>query len=689
MPFDWFSEVSILKGVGPKTSEKLAKLGIQTWGDLLLHCPSRYEDRTQLTKIAQVTLEKWVVVQGEISQIKIEGKHKKRALITIEDDTAALNLLFFNFHPSQFKNFKVHAKLRCFGQVTVSNHQWQMIHPECDAALMPLPQSLTPIYPSVAGLSQSFMRRQIQSLLQQMPVQPTDCFAQKLTTLVSMPSLAQALSTIHYPLPSDDIEALHQRTHLAYQRLIYEELLTHQISLVRLKNEAQLKKRMPFDFKQDIIQQFLQDLPFELTAAQKRVWQEIKKDLLRTMPMMRLIQGDVGCGKTVVAALAALMSITNKYQVALMAPTEILAEQHHIQFKTWFDKLGFRCELLTSKLSKKAKCNILENITLGLTDLVIGTHALFQEDVLFKELGLVIIDEQHRFGVHQRLALGKKGEEALEPSYPHQLVMTATPIPRTLIMSQYAHLDLSIIDSKPSHRLPIITRVIPQSRRNEVIEKIKAVCANHQQVYWVCTLVEASEVLQCQAATETLALLQTTLPFTVALVHGQMDADEKEQVMQAFYQGDIAVLVATTVIEVGVNVPNATLMVIENPERLGLAQMHQLRGRVGRGNKESYCILLYKAPLSAIAKSRLELMRETQDGFVIAQADLNLRGPGEILGSRQTGALEFKIACLKRDEALLPHLHTWANFLMNELSEIEIAHMMRRWKIQASNEIVA
>ncbi len=546
-----------------------------------------------------------------------------------------------------------------------------------------MPVHLTPIYPAVAGLSQAWLRRMIMKLLTtyQAQIKPIDPFANALASVLPMLPWHDALPLIHQPSAHDDIEALISRQHPAYARLISEELYSHYISLKHLKALAKKRSAMAVTVDEATIQAFLGQLPFSLTPAQSQVWAEIREDLAQCKPMLRLVQGDVGSGKTIVAALAALGVIASGQQVAIMVPTEILAEQHLAHFTEWFSAMGYRCELLSSKLKAKAKRSVLENITLGLTQIVIGTHALFQDDVKFKELGLIIIDEQHRFGVHQRLALHVKGKTAINESYPHQLIMTATPIPRTLAMSHYAHLDISVIDSLPPGRQPITTLNVPQKRRAEIIEKLKAVCAKGQQVYWVCTLIEESESLQCQAAQSTTEALQAAISYKVGLVHGKMDSCDKESVMQAFYSGDISVLVATTVIEVGVNVPNATLMVIENPERLGLAQLHQLRGRVGRGTQASFCVLLYQSPLSEMAQARLSIMRATMDGFVIAEEDLSLRGPGEVLGVRQTGELQFRVADFKRDKPYFDSLPAW-EALLKDLSQAYAQRICQRWGVR-------
>ncbi|MBN9286516.1 MAG: ATP-dependent DNA helicase RecG [Gammaproteobacteria bacterium 39-13] len=673
----------MLKGVGAKIAEKLEKLQIFSMGDLLLHCPFRYENRTQLTPISYLIPEQFAVVQGKIIDVKIVKARKKRCLITIVDKTGALQLLFFHFHAKQQEIWKVDMILRCFGQIKAGTRGLQIVHPEMEIIdkNQPMPSHLTPVYPTVAGLSQFWLRRTIYSLLDQYTERfkgQEDIFANQLSTLRPMLPWIESLNVIHRPLPEVDQEALIQRTHPAFSRLISEELICHHLSLQKIRQQAKARQATSLNVDESLLDAFLKNLPFALTSAQQHVWQDIRRDVALITPMLRLIQGDVGCGKTVVAALAAVAALSAGKQVAIMAPTEILAEQHYHQFNQWFLSLNFRCEFLSSKLKAKAKRNALENITLGLANIVIGTQALFQDDVQFNALGLIIIDEQHRFGVHQRLSLQIKGTTSLNPTCPHQLIMTATPIPRTLAMSHYAHLDISVIDGLPPGRQTITTLTIPQSRRDEIIERMNAVCERGQQVYWVCTLIEESDVLQCQAAEVAAQELQALVSHRVGLVHGRMETSEKESIMQAFYAGEISILVATTVIEVGVNVPNATLMVIENPERLGLAQLHQLRGRVGRGSEQSFCVLLYSAPLSEMAQSRLKIMRETADGFVIAEADLALRGPGEVLGVRQTGALQFKVADLVRDEEIVRAIPSWADKI-SHLSVPLLERMIQRW----------
>jgi len=657
--WDWFSPIASMKGVGDKMAEKLAKLNIATVGDLLLHCPFRYEDRSHITPFKDVLPEKLCVIQGKITHSKVEqARKKKRCVITLMDEQNSVMQVVF-FHYLAQKTWENGTCIRCYGQAKRQGALMQMVHPEMEfikETTQALPAHLTPVYPTVAGLSQGWLRKTIEKLLrtyQERFQNQVDVFAEHLSPYVAIQKWVDALVTVHQPTNDSDLQALSSKKHPAFTRLIMEELFAHHASLAKLKQQTKAQLSFSLPQNEAVHQSFVKQLPFTLTDAQLKVWHDISSDLTKEMPMMRLVQGDVGCGKTIVAALAALQAIAGGSQVAIMAPTEILAEQHLAHFSGWFSGLGYRCELLVSKLKTKEKRRIKENIALGLTHVVIGTHALFQEDIQFNRVGLVIIDEQHRFGVHQRLALQTKGLTAKHPAHPHQLIMTATPIPRTLAMSQYSHLDISVIDSLPPGRQKITTLTIPQTRRDEMIERMRSVCQKGQQIYWVCALIEESEILTCQAAEDAAELLQSAIPqYRVGLVHGRMESDEKEAIMQAFYRNEIAILVATTVIEVGVNVPNATLMVIENPERFGLAQLHQLRGRVGRGAEASYCILLY-GNLSKMAQERLRILRDTTDGFIIAEADLALRGPGEILGTRQTGAVSFRVADLQRDQELL------------------------------------
>lgn len=667
----WESPLTGLKGIGEKTLQKFQKLGISTRGELLLHCPYRYEDRSRLTPLRNILAGQSVLVEGKVIECKQITQGKKRAMIRIADKSGILSLVFFHYVAPQLRHWQVGNILRCYGQVTWSNQGLGMTHPDYEIISpdnpAPLPAYFTPVYATVAGLSVASVRKAIFATLKEYEA------------LQEERSLYSALQTIHQPSIDVNCEQLLAREHPAYEQLIKEELFAHHLILQQIRLQSRDENALPFPLSTVQEQTFLSTLPFTLTAAQQRVWGEIQQDLTRTQPMLRLVQGDVGCGKTIIAALSAYAVVTAGAQVAIMVPTEILAEQHYQTFEALFSPLGYRCQLLTGQLKAKPKRSLLEDMKLGLTSIVIGTHALFQDNIQFKQLGLVVIDEQHRFGVHQRLSLQKKGETGLSSLSAHQLIMTATPIPRTLAMSRYAHLDLSVIDSLPPNRQPITTIVLPQTRKDEIIARIKQIVAMDQQVYWVCTLIEESEKLTCQAAEDAASELQAVLaPLNVGLVHGKMASFEKEQVMQDFTAGKIHVLVATTVIEVGVNVPKATLMIIENPERLGLAQLHQLRGRVGRGADASYCVLLYQSPLSENAQARLGVIRETQDGFKIAEADLQLRGAGEVLGTKQTGAVSFKIADYVRDADLIVTLKEWAAPLL-ALSAETHQTIIQRW----------
>ncbi len=675
--------ITALHGVGSSLAAKLARLGITHVEDLLFHLPLRYEDRTRITPIGQLLAGESAVIEGviEACEVRPAKNNRKRSLVcTLFDGTGRVLLRFFHFTQPQRLQLQLGLTLRCFGEVRQGYQCFELIHPEYrlgadDGALTEAtPAQLTPVYPSSEGLRQNQLRQLVDQVLNRPAPEylPPELLAQW-----QWPALADALQTIHHPPPEVPPASLQHRIHPACRRLAFEELLAHHLSLRLLRQQHTELQAPVLQSEGAMQQQLLAQLPFQLTGAQQRVVAEISHDLVLTQPMLRLVQGDVGSGKTVVAALAAVQAIEAGYQVAIMAPTELLAEQHLRTFSQWFELLELVPVWVSGSLTRKQRELAVARLSSGEAMLAVGTHALFQEAVSFAQLGLVIIDEQHRFGVHQRLALRDKGAQA--GIVPHQLIMTATPIPRTLAMTAYADLDSSIIDELPAGRSPVSTAIVPNTRRDEVIERIRLACQQEQrQVYWVCTLIEESETLQCQAAEETAEQLAMCLPMLkTGLVHGRMKAKEKEAVMQQFKAGELDLLVATTVIEVGVDVPNASLMIIENAERLGLSQLHQLRGRVGRGAKQSFCVLLYQAPLSQLAGSRLAIMRETCDGFLIAQRDLELRGPGEMLGTRQTGLLNWRIAELPRDEDLLEQVPAVAEVLLSDPSRCQ--GLVKRW----------
>ncbi|HHQ4587352.1 ATP-dependent DNA helicase RecG [Aeromonas veronii] len=669
-----------LKGVGSKMLEKLERLGLATVQDLLFHLPLRYEDRTQVWPIGDLPPGLHGAVEGEIQDTQLVMGRRRMMVCRISDGTGTLTLRFFNFTAAQKNSLAAGRLIRCFGEVRPGKYGLEMAHPEYkllgEEQAGQTEEALTPVYPTTEGLRQLTLRNLTDQALAQLDLYgveellPAGLYPHQI-------ELAAALKLLHRPPPSVALPLLESGQHPAQQRLVLEELLAHNLSVLKVRAQAQTQLARALKPAPELVEQLLGALPFKPTGAQSRVVAEISKDLQQSHPMMRLVQGDVGSGKTLVAALAALQAIGNGCQVGLMAPTELLAEQHAINFAKWLEPLGIGVGWLAGKQKGKAREEALAAIADGSVKMVVGTHAIFQEQVVFQRLALVIIDEQHRFGVHQRLALREKGER--EGVHPHQLIMTATPIPRTLAMTAYADLDTSVIDELPPGRTPITTVALPDSRRGDVIERVKLACTEGKQAYWVCTLIEESEVLECQAAEDTAAELQNLLPVLhIGLVHGRMRPVEKQRVMEEFKAGILQLLVATTVIEVGVDVPNASLMIIENPERLGLAQLHQLRGRVGRGAVASHCVLLYHAPLSKTAQSRLGVLRETNDGFLIAQRDLELRGPGELLGTRQTGLADLKIADLVRDQPLIPQVQKMARFLMDRHPS-HVEPLIRRW----------
>ena len=673
--------IAEMKGVGAKTAELLAKLGIVSVQDILFHLPLRYEDRTRLCAIRDIWPAQQVSVQGIVQSSDIIFGKRRSWVVVVSDGTGSITLRFFHFSAAQKNAVTPGVRLRCFGEVKRGMRGVEMLHPEYkvvkDEGPPEVAETLTPVYPTTEGLKQASWRNLTdQALIELKRCSPAEFLAPVLPPQAW--SLTDALYYLHRPPPDASLQLLEAGQHPAQQRLIFEELVAQQLSMLQLRGQCRSQQAIVFKPDSALTPAFLASLPFQPTAAQQRVVNDILQDLAQPDPMLRLVQGDVGSGKTLVAALSALPVIAAGAQVALMAPTELLAEQHAATFRRWFEPLGIQVAWLGGKSKGKARDNELAAIQSGQAQLVIGTHALFQQQVQFARLALVIIDEQHRFGVHQRLELREKGSQS--GYYPHQLVMTATPIPRTLAMTAYADLDTSVIDELPPGRTPVTTVVLPDSRRAEVVSRVEQVVKQQgRQAYWVCTLIDESDVLQCQAAENTAAELAAALPdLRIGLVHGRLKSSEKQAVMQAFAAGDVHLLVATTVIEVGVDVPNASLMIIENPERLGLAQLHQLRGRVGRGSVASHCVLMYHAPLSGTAQARLAVLRESNDGFVIAQRDLEIRGPGELLGTRQTGLASYRIADLTRDAALIPAAQQAAQRLW-QLDKTAAEGLIRRW----------
>lgn len=662
-----------LKGVGAHTVARLKKLGIVSMADLLFHMPVRYEDRTHVFQIAQVVQGQQVLIQGRIQSVELATRGRRSLICRISDGSGFLAIRLFHFSAAQRNALRIGDRLRCYGEVRLGYDGKEMIHPEYECLRVEnsdvVDTKLTPVYRLTEGLRQKTLRRLVKESLDRLlsldsgPVL-SDWIPLPVLNEMALPGLVEALFLLHAPDPESGDSFLNWQ-HPAQKRLVFEELVAHHLSLTQARVKLRAQKAPIVDVYESGLNSFLGGLPFELTVAQRRVIREIHKDIVSNRPMMRLVHGDVGSGKTVVAACCSLSVMHAGYQVALMAPTELLAVQHYRKFDEWLSRSDIRTVCLVGKQTEKKRSEINAAIACGDVGFVIGTHALYQETVKFHRLGLVIIDEQHRFGVHQRLALREKGKR--DGLYPHQLIMTATPIPRTLAMLRFADLDVSVIDQLPAGRTPVQTAVIQSSRRLEVVDRIDRWVSNGRQVYWVCTLIEESEVLQCETVENTHALLVDQLPgIRVGLVHGKLKPAQKEAVMQAFSEHEIDVLVATTVVEVGVDVPNAGLMIIENPERLGLAQLHQLRGRVGRGPGESYCVLMYQTPLSQVARERLAVLRETSDGFRIAEKDLELRGSGEVMGVRQTGQIQFRIADLVRDKDLLPDVVCIAEVIRRE-----------------------
>ncbi|APR69278.1 ATP-dependent DNA helicase RecG [Acinetobacter haemolyticus] len=674
------TSVQQLQGVGAAAATLLEKLHIFSTDDLLFHLPRDYEDRSTIIPMNQLMVGRSYLLEGEVRSIDFPPGKKKSLAALLQDDFGKVTLRFYHIYKGLTDRIQVGNRLRIFGEVRVGARGLELYHPEIQVILQhtPLPKTqLTAIYPSTEGLTQPKLREYVRQAL----AHHSDDLAELLPSKYSNGyELKQALHYIHEPPIDANMVQLNQGSHPAQQRLIFEELVAHQISLLTRRAYIRQIAAPQFTSSKVLAKQLLEALPFQMTNAQKRVSKEILQDLKQQQPMLRLVQGDVGAGKTLVAAIAACHALEAEWQVALMAPTEILAEQHYLNFKRWFEPLGIDVAWLSGKQKGKARTQAEQHIREGHSQLIVGTHALFQDNVAFCKLGLVIIDEQHRFGVDQRLALRNKGADQFTP---HQLVMTATPIPRTLAMSAYGDLDTSVIDELPPGRTPIQTVTIPLDRREEVLQRIAQNCREGKQAYWVCTLVEQSETLDAQAAEATYQEIKERFPdLNVGLVHGKMKADEKQAVMQAFKDNQLQLLIATTVIEVGVDVPNASIMVIENAERLGLSQLHQLRGRVGRGATASFCALLYKTPLSQNGQERLSILRESNDGFVIAEKDLEIRGPGELLGTKQTGDMGFRVARLERDDHLLTQAHYVAEQILKDYPQ-HAEGLLKRWLPEA------
>jgi ATP-dependent DNA helicase RecG len=671
-----------MRGVGSALAEKLRRLGVCQVQDLLFVLPLRYEDRTHISAIGALTPGERTTVEGEVLLTEVVYRRRRQMLCRISDGSGFLTLRFFYFSSAQQNGLARGTRIRCFGEIRRGPQGLEIVHPEyrrvLDKEAAPLEETLTPIYPLTEGVPQGRLRALIGQALNELDTAAVrDWIPPRLIQPLGLPTLKEALTYVHRPPREARLPDLESGRHPAQRRLAFEELLAHHVSLKLLKQAVKTDPAWPLEDTKHLERRFLGSLPFALTRAQSRVLREIDADLSGTRPMVRLLQGDVGCGKTVVAAAAAARAAGSGLQVALMAPTELLAEQHYNNFRKWLQPLELTVGLASGSQPARTRRSVLETLASGDLQVVVGTHALFQDEMDFARLALVIVDEQHRFGVQQRMLLQEKGRRA--GRYPHQLIMTATPIPRTLAMTAYADLDISVIDELPPGRTPIKTVVVPEQRRDEVVARIVQSCRAGRQVYWVCPLIEESEELRSQAAEETYAALSAALPeVKVGLVHGRMTAGKKDEVMTAFKSGKTQLLVATTVIEVGVDVPNATLMVVENAERMGLAQLHQLRGRVGRGAEASTCVLLYKAPLSQLARERLNAIRETNDGFEIARRDLELRGPGELLGTRQTGLAQLRVADLLRDSDLLPRVQEAAELLLGAYPD-NIAALTARW----------
>jgi ATP-dependent DNA helicase RecG len=665
--------LATLSGVGPRVAEKLAARGLLTLQDLWLQLPRQYEDRTRISPIRSLQAGVAAQVEGVVEAVDRGFRYRPMLRVAIGDDSqSTLVLRFFHFRSAQVAQFIPGTRVRCYGTPRAGQQGLEIVHPSyrvLEAGEGTLGEQLDPVYPAIEGIGAVSLRRLIGQALDRLPDEAAlELLPRELLSELQLPSLRSALLTVHRPPRDADVAALLAGTHPAQQRLALEELLAHHLSLRRQRIAMQRHRAPALPGSGGLVERLLATLPFALTGAQQRVFAQLRADLAQGAPMLRLVQGDVGSGKTVVAALAAMLAVEAGKQAALMAPTELLAEQHLASLRAWLEPLGVRVAWLAGKVTGKARTAALDEVASGAAQVVVGTQALMQEGVAFHDLALAIIDEQHRFGVHQRLALRDKGTltgDTGNSRVPHQLVLTATPIPRTLAMAAYADLDVSAIDELPPGRTPVQTVALSAERRPELIERIRNACAEGRQAYWVCTLIDDSDEVMAQAAQTTYEMLSAALPeVRIGLVHGRMKAADKQRLMLAFKQGELDLLVATTVIEVGVDVANASLMIVENAERLGLAQLHQLRGRVGRGSTASSCVLLYASPLSALARQRLQTMRETNDGFVIAEKDLELRGPGELLGTRQTGLPTFRIADFARDAGLLPQVRELADRLL-------------------------
>jgi len=672
-----------LSGVGKRIAERLRTIGIYHVQDLLFHLPARYQDRTRVHLIKTLVSGEHVVIEGVVDTATSPIAGRTRLFVRIKDQSGHIYLRFFYVNALQRNTLKTGVRVRCFGEVRMGTHGIEMIHPEYRIITPDVPlaveENLTPIYPATEGVSQLMLRKLTHQALQLLSDGGLlhEILPYAVLQTLNFPSLKEALQFVHRPPVDAPLDFLIEGQHVSQKRLVFEELLAHRLSLLHLKKTFQVQQANPFKKSAQYSKKFTKSLPFELTNAQKKVVDDVARDLCEAHPMLRLVQGDVGSGKTVVAAFAILQAVESGYQAAVLAPTELLVEQHYQTFQSWLEPLNIKVVMLSGQMKAAPRREALAAIANHTAQVVIGTHAIFQKEVAFAKMSLVIVDEQHRFGVAQRALLREKGMQA--NLCPHQLVMTATPIPRTLAMSVYADLDYSVIDELPPGRTPVSTRVISNGRRDEILVRIREACASGRQAYWVCTLIEESDVLQCKAAENTAEELRLALPeLQIGLLHGRMKSQEKEDTMKAFKKGELHLLVATTVIEVGVDVPNASLMVIENAERLGLAQLHQLRGRVGRGAVASHCLLMYQMPLSELAKARLAVMRETTDGFRIAQRDLELRGPGEVLGTKQTGDVSLRIADLVRDSDLLPQVTHAATLLQSEYPEL-VDLLIRRW----------